>query len=70
MQLNQGVLAFNRYTRSQLMGIVRGVAISRGEVVKDPGHPLAEAERPGTELFTRAYSDYHLDTPRSARVWG
>ncbi len=61
---------FARYTRSQLVGCVRGVGNSRAEVAKDPAHPLAEAERLGAELFLRNYSDYHLDTPRSSRVWG
>jgi multimeric flavodoxin WrbA len=60
---------FTRYTRSQLAGIVRGVGNSRSEVTKDPRDPVAEATRLGAELFARSYSDYHLDTPRSPRVW-
>lgn len=61
---------FSRYTHSQLVGIVRGVGNSRAEVAKDPADPLAAAHRLGGELFTRPYTDYHLDTPRSPRVWG
>jgi multimeric flavodoxin WrbA len=61
---------FTRYTRSQLVGIVRGVGNARAEVANDPNDPLRAAERLGAELFTRSYSDYHLDTPRAPRVWG
>jgi multimeric flavodoxin WrbA len=60
---------FARYTRSQFVGCVRGVGNSRGEAAKDPGDPLAAAKRLGAEVFSRPYSDYHLDTPRSPRVW-
>ena len=61
---------FTRYTRSHLVGIVRGVGNARAEVANDPNDPLRAAERLGAELFTRSYSDYHLDTPRAPRVWG
>jgi multimeric flavodoxin WrbA len=64
------VQEFARYTHSELVGVVRGVGNSRAEVERDPAGPLAEAERLGRELFTRRYSDYRLDTPRSGRVWG
>lgn len=60
---------FSRYTRSQFVGLVRGVGNSRAEVRRDPANPLAAAERLGAEIFARSYSDYHLDTQRSARVW-
>jgi multimeric flavodoxin WrbA len=60
---------FTRYTHGEFVGVVRGVANSRGEVRRDPGDPLAEAERLGRELFTRGYTDYRLDTVRSGRVW-
>lgn len=61
---------FARYTRSTFVGIVRGVGNARAEVSNDPRGPLAEAERLGAEIMSRSYTDYHLDTPRSARVWG
>lgn len=61
---------FTRYTHSRLVGVVRGVGNSRGEVAKDPDNPVLAAERLGREFFTRGYSDYRLDTPRSPRVWG
>jgi multimeric flavodoxin WrbA len=60
---------FSRYTRSRFVGCVRGVGNSRAEVTKDPNDPIAAARRLGAELFSRSYSDYHLDTPRSPRVW-
>ena len=60
---------FSRYTNSDFVGVVRGAGNSRGEVRNDPANPVAEAERLGAEMFTRAYSDYRLETPRSPRVW-
>ena len=60
---------FSRYTRSRFVGCVRGVGNSRGEVARDPNDPIAAARRLGSDIFARNYSDYHLDTPRSARVW-
>jgi multimeric flavodoxin WrbA len=60
---------FSRYTRSRFVGCARGVGNSRAEVTKDPNDPIAAARRLGAEIFSRSYSDYHLDTPRSARVW-
>jgi len=63
------VQEYARYTRSALVGVVRGVGNSRGEVVRDPARPLDEAERLGRELLTRPYTDYHIDTPRRGRVW-
>jgi multimeric flavodoxin WrbA len=60
---------FARYTHGELVGVVRGVGNSRGEVERDPADPLALAERLGEELFLRRYTDYHIDTRRSGRVW-
>jgi multimeric flavodoxin WrbA len=60
---------YSRYTRSELVGVVRGVGNSRGEVARDPDAPLAAAERLGRELFERKYSDFRLDTERSGQVW-
>jgi multimeric flavodoxin WrbA len=60
---------YARYTHSELAGVVRGTGNRRGEVVRDPTDAVAQAERLGTELFDRPYSDYRLDTPRDTRVW-
>ena len=60
---------YARYTHSRFVGCVRGVGNARAEVTKDPSAPLAAAERLGAEIFSRGYSDYRLDTQRSARVW-
>lgn len=61
---------YSRYTHSELVGVVRGVGNSRGDVLKDPTHPVEQAERLGEEMFTRSYSDYRIDTERPAKVWG
>lgn len=60
---------FARYTRSDLVDVIRGIGNSGGEVRNDPADPLAQAERLGAEIFQRPYSDYRLDTPRARRVW-
>ena len=60
---------FSRYTHSDLVGVVRGVGNSRGEVRNDPEDPIRQAERLGAEIFSRAYSDYRLDTKRAPVVW-
>lgn len=60
---------FARYTHGELVGVVRGVGNSRGEVARDPAGPVAEAERLGGDLFARRYSDYRIDSARSGRVW-
>lgn len=60
---------FSRYTHSEFIGMVRGVGNRRGEVALDPCVPIAEAEALGRNFFLRKYTDYHIDTPRSGRVW-
>jgi multimeric flavodoxin WrbA len=60
---------FARYTHSELVGVVRGIGNSRGEVLRDPANPELLAQRLGEQLFLNKYSDYRLDTPRSGRVW-
>ncbi len=60
---------YARYTHSELAGVVRGTGNRRGEVVRDPSDAVAQAERLGSELFDRRYSDYLIDTPRDTRVW-
>lgn len=60
---------FSRYTHSDLVGVVRGVGNSRGEVRNDPDDPIRQAERLGAEILSRAYSDYRLDTKRVPVVW-
>jgi multimeric flavodoxin WrbA len=60
---------FSRYTKSELIGVVRGIGNRRGEVSKDPSASLQAAEQLGREFFNRMYTDYQLDTPRSSNVW-
>lgn len=60
---------FSRYTGSDFVGVVRGAGNSRGEVRRDPSDPVGDAEQLGREIFSRSYSDYRLETPRSPRVW-
>lgn len=60
---------YARYTRSEFVGVVRGIGNSRGEVARDPDHPESQAEQLGRTIFTNSYTDYRLDTPRSGRVW-
>ncbi|MFS0726979.1 flavodoxin family protein [Paenibacillus sp. 1P07SE] len=60
---------YTRYTYSELVGVVRGIGNSRGEVAGDPGSPLDAAERLGYRFFDASYSDYHFDSPRDPRVW-
>jgi len=60
---------FSRYTRSEFVGFVRGIGNSRGEVSRDPHHPIAEAQNLGRNFFETRYSDFHLDTFRSGKVW-
>lgn len=63
------VQEYARYTHSEFVGIVRGFGNRRGEVERDPGGAVEEAERMGKELFVRKFSDYRIDTERSGRVW-
>jgi multimeric flavodoxin WrbA len=60
---------FSRYTHSEFVGVVCGAGNSRGEVARDPSDPIIAAEELGREIFERKYSDYRIDTRRSARVW-
>ena len=67
------VLAVLGHTRvmeyADFVGYVHGAGNSRGEIAADPRHPLQAAETLGAEFFTRKYSDYRLETPRSHNVW-
>lgn len=63
------VQEFARYTHSDFVGFVHGAGNRRGEVALDPRQPLAAAHALGAEFFTRKYSDYRLETPRSHNVW-
>ncbi|GGD55608.1 hypothetical protein GCM10010911_11650 [Paenibacillus nasutitermitis] len=60
---------FSRYTRSEFIGVVRGVGNSRGEVESDPSLPVAAAVRLGQQFFELNYTDYNMNTVRSSRVW-
>ncbi|MEU4227642.1 flavodoxin family protein [Nonomuraea sp. NPDC026600] len=58
-----------RYNRQELVGVVVGVANTRGEVRRDPSNPLQRAYDLGRRLFEAHVTDYRLDTPRSNHVW-
>lgn len=60
---------FARYTHADFVGCVHGSGNTRGEIAADPRHPLQAAQALGAEFFTRKYSDYRLETPRSRNVW-
>ena len=60
---------FARYTHSDFVGFVHGAGNSRGEIAADPRQPLLAARTLGAEFFTRKYSDYRIETPRSHTVW-
>lgn len=60
---------FSRYTHSAFVGLVHGAGNQRGEIARDPRNPLQAARELGREFFTRPYSDYQMDSPRSTQVW-
>ena len=60
---------FSRYTHSAFVGVVHGAGNQRGEIARDPRNPLQAARELGREFFTRPYSDYQMDSPRSTQVW-
>jgi hypothetical protein len=41
----------------------------RGEIIRDPSSPVAEAKRIGSQLYDIRVTDYRLDTDRSNKVW-
>lgn len=57
------------YTRSELVGVVNGIGNARGDVLRDPGTPLAKARDLGNGIFGAAPSYYYVDTERSGAVW-
>jgi multimeric flavodoxin WrbA len=61
---------FARYTHSNFVGSVHGIANARGDVHHDPSQPLLRAREFGRAFFSRHATDYQIDTPRSGRVWG
>lgn len=58
-----------RYLRHDLVGVVRGVANSRGEIARDPSRPLDDAYRLGARLFDIEVPDYRIDSDRSGVIW-
>jgi multimeric flavodoxin WrbA len=60
---------YSRYTKSEFVGVVRGVGNSRSEVARDPSEPILAAQQFGSDIFARKYSDYSIDTPRNGKVW-
>ncbi|OQO94618.1 NAD(P)H dehydrogenase [Saccharomonospora piscinae] len=67
--VNAHVQELARYLRHELVGIVRGVANSRGEVARDPADPLRQARELGARLFDQPVTDYRMDTVRGGLVW-
>jgi multimeric flavodoxin WrbA len=63
------VQEYARYTHSDFVGYVHGAGNRRGEIAQDPRQPLLAAEKLGAGFFTRKYSDYRIETPRSHNVW-
>jgi multimeric flavodoxin WrbA len=64
------VQEYCRYTRSTFVGVVHGYGNARGDVQADPGQPIERAKQFGAEFFTAHTTDYQIDVPRPARVWG
>jgi multimeric flavodoxin WrbA len=60
---------FARYLHNDLIGIVRGIGNTRGEVERDPARPLDQARDLGAQLFEGRSTDYRIDTPRSGTIW-
>ncbi|TCP55300.1 NADPH-dependent FMN reductase [Tamaricihabitans halophyticus] len=58
-----------RYLRHEFVGVVRGVANSRGEVQRDPAKPMDQAYALGARLFDGIVSDYRVDSERSGVIW-
>lgn len=69
MGIAHQIQEFSRYSHSEFVGVVHGAGNSRGEISRDPRNPLLAARDLGREIFTRPYSDYRMDTPRSSQVW-
>jgi len=69
MGIAHQIQEFSRYSHSEFVGVVHGAGNSRGEIDRDPRNPLLAARDLGREIFTRPYSDYRMDTPRSSQVW-
>ncbi|HKU98632.1 MAG TPA: flavodoxin family protein [Vineibacter sp.] len=65
----QPIQEYVRYTNATFVGVVHGQGNARGEVDRDPRHPIAQAERFGRDFFALRYTDYQIDTPRPSRVW-
>ncbi len=58
-----------RYNHQSLVGVVVGIANSRGEIIRDPSDPLARARELGQHIMDISVTDYRLDTDRSNHVW-
>lgn len=71
---NLGLIAqfqeLTRYNRQSLVGVVIGIANSRGEIIRDPNDPLTQAYQLGERIMDITETDYRLDTERDNKVWG
>ena len=63
------VQEYARYTHSQLVGVVRAIGNTRGDVERDPDDPLAAARTLGRTLDERNGTDYRIDTDRPGSTW-
>ena len=64
-----GIQEFSRYSRSEFVGHVHGIGNKRGDVTSDSTDSIKQSYDLGKTLFTRHFSDYHLDTDRAGSVW-
>lgn len=68
-----GVIAqmqeYARYMHSDLVAVVRGIGNRRGDVLRDPQNPIAQARDLGRTLFERLSTDYQIDTERPGSTW-
>lgn len=60
---------YARYTHSSLVGVVRGIGNTRGEVELDPSNPIEAARALGRTLALRHSNDYRIDTGRPTSTW-
>jgi multimeric flavodoxin WrbA len=63
------VQEYARYTRSQFVGVVRGIGNRRGDVECDPSEPLLAARELGRTIAERTSTDYRIDTERPGSTW-
>ncbi|MEL7013297.1 MAG: flavodoxin family protein [Pseudomonadota bacterium] len=63
------VQEFSRYTHSTFVGVVHGYGNARGDIRRDPNHPMQAARQFGRTFFTSHATDFKIDTPRPGKMW-